>query len=160
MQIRKLLGGNATEVLLEPFPTLDPIRIPLPCALDVICNLYNVNEPATLDSARDKFAALVSFHAKFGLVVGLYEFLDVLVEEVESGATPRALFRHPRRTMDGRLGPMLTADAFVKAVQLKKQLASSSAAMGGAQHYGLLSTVAEESLCNGQEQMSGEDEVY
>ena len=151
MQIRKLLGVNAAEVF-KPFPTLKAIQLPLACVLDIICNLYNLNEPASLDLASTKVADLVSHDSKLGMVVGLDELLEILVEELESGAAPRALFRHPRRTMDGRLSPLLTADEFVRASKLKRQLASNANAGGGDQHYGLLRATAEE-----EEQAADED---
>ena len=149
MQIRRLLGVNAAEVFNRPFPTLTPISLPLPCVLDIICNLYNINEPASLELASTKIADMVSHDIKFGMVVGLDELLEVLVEEVESGAAPRALFHHPRRTMDGRLSPLLTAEAFVRAAKLKRQIASNASAGGGDQQYGVLHSLTEEAADGG-----------
>ena len=79
-QIRKLLGQNSGSIL-KAMRTAEPVELPLACALDVFCNVYNTDEPAEIgDVATVRLPQMIRSNHTLGMVVSMDEFLELLAQ--------------------------------------------------------------------------------
>jgi hypothetical protein len=125
--VRKLLGANQAWTF-DPFRRHDDLApVPLACALDVVCNMYNTNEPGGLEVATAGLPPCLMDNEFMGPSLSLDDLVAVLVTDYMAGNAPRHPVHFPRHTMDGRLTPLLSATAFLSQLKEKpRRLASLS----------------------------------
>ncbi|KAG2495568.1 hypothetical protein HYH03_006168 [Edaphochlamys debaryana] len=100
--LRVLLSGT-WRVVTKKWATPEGVQIPMPAAMDLVGNIFNVQAPADLDGAMSVRLASIVTPGAAGPAVDLDALLLLLVREHSAGNCPRAPLLFPRRLTDGAL---------------------------------------------------------
>ncbi|KAK9811708.1 hypothetical protein WJX72_008766 [[Myrmecia] bisecta] len=103
--LRRLLSG-AWPTILQEWARPEGTAIPIQCIMDILGNVYNVDNPAALPVIAQRILPLVTVSRR-GPSLDLDSFLLVLLEESSKGSCPVDPLSQPRRLTDGSLGNML-----------------------------------------------------